>query len=89
MPVNLIDTAEAAHRAASAVQNSGAAVAVGSGTSLGLSMFLGFTPGQWQVIGVAGGLLIGLLGLIGNLSVNAYFQHQRLKMDRKRLGVAE
>lgn len=52
---------------------------------MGLTIFLGFTPGQWQVIGVLGGLLIGALGL----ALNWYFQHQRLTMDRRKLRDSE
>lgn len=49
----------------------GAGVAVVSGTEL----ILGLTPGQWSVVGVIGGLVIGLIGLCFNI----YFQAKRAK----------
>jgi hypothetical protein len=48
----------------------------GSGTM----MYFGLTPGEWQIVGVLGGLLIGVLGLV----VNAYFQWKRLELDQGR-----
>lgn len=36
----------------------------------GAAVYFGFTPGEWQVIGIVGGLLIGLAGL----GLNAMFQ---------------
>lgn len=41
----------------------------------GVAVFFGFTPGEWQIIGIIGGLVIGAAGLL----VNAYFQWQRFK----------
>lgn len=43
----------------------------GSGTALAF----GLTPGEWQAVGVIGGLLIGVIGLC----INAYFQSRRSK----------
>jgi hypothetical protein len=41
----------------------------------GVAVYFGFTSGEWQVIGVIGGLVIGLIGLV----VNSYFQWKRSK----------
>jgi hypothetical protein len=41
----------------------------------GVAVYFGFTSGEWQVIGVIGGLVIGFLGLV----VNTYFQWKRSK----------
>lgn len=59
------ESAEIAHRVASAATYGGSATAV----------FFGFTAGEWQVIGVIGGLVIGFIGL----AVNTYFQWKRSK----------
>jgi hypothetical protein len=58
-----------AEKASLIAQNGGAGVAIVSGAEL----ILGFTPGEWSVIGVAGGLLIGLVGLVANI----YFQARK------------
>lgn len=44
------------------------------------AVYFGFTPGEWQVIGIVGGIVIGVVGYL----TNAYFGWQRLKMDRER-----
>lgn len=38
----------------------------GSGTAV----YFGLSPGEWQVVGIVGGLVIGLIGL----GINSYFQ---------------
>ena len=50
---------------------SNTAIAGGSG----VAMFFGLTPGEWQAVGVIGGLLIGLIGL----AINAAFQWARYR----------
>jgi hypothetical protein len=64
--VNLNDAAEAAHKAASAATYGGSGVAV----------YFGFSPGEWQVIGILGGLIFAALGFL----TNWYFKHQHLKL---------
>jgi hypothetical protein len=59
------ESAEAIHRAASAATYGGS----------GMAVYFGFTAGEWQVIGVIGGLFIGFVGL----AVNTYFQWKRSK----------
>lgn len=41
----------------------------GGGTAVvsGAANFLGLTPGEWQVVGVLGGLVIGAIGLAFNV----------------------
>lgn len=39
----------------------------------GGAVYFGLSPGEWQIIGIAGGLLIAALGF----AVNLYFQRQR------------
>jgi hypothetical protein len=38
------------------------------------------SPAQWQVLGIVGGLVIGLLGLVVNAAINVYFRNQELKL---------
>lgn len=58
----------------------------GSGTAVvsGAAEYLGLTPGEWQIVGIIGGLVIGVLGLIVNAGINAFFNWQRLKLDRQK-----
>jgi hypothetical protein len=69
--MNLSDTADAAHRVASAAMTGGASVSVASGASMAVTTYYGLSPGEWQVIGIVGGLVIGLIGL----GINAAFQY--------------
>lgn len=46
----------------------------------------GFTADEWTAIGVAGGLVLGLLTWIGNMIVNWHFKSQHLKLARERAG---
>lgn len=46
--------------------------AYGGGTT---ALTFGLTAGEWQAIGVMGGLVIGVIGLC----INAYFQWKRGK----------
>jgi hypothetical protein len=84
--MNVTETAEAAQRAASAVMYGGAGVSAASGGS----MFIGVSVAQWQIVGIFGGLVLGLLGLVVNAAINFYFQYKRLKLAeahaRKGLG---
>jgi len=65
---------------ASMAKTSNLAIYGGSGTSI---MF-GFTPGEWQIIGVAGGILLGLAGFI----VNVYYKHKHYKLAEANAGKA-
>lgn len=60
------------------IEKTSVAVAYGGG---GAAMYFGLTAGEWQVIGVLGGLLVGLAGFVTNL----YYKHQHLKLARERL----
>lgn len=44
----------------------------------GVAVYFGFTPDQWQVIGVIGGLAVAVAGLL----VNVWFKAQHLKLAR-------
>lgn len=58
------------------IEKASAAVAyTGGGTALAF----GLTSGQWQALGVVGGLLVGVAGLI----VNAYFKNKHLQLAKK------
>jgi hypothetical protein len=48
-------------------------------------VFMGLTTGQWQTIGVVGGLLIGLTGLVLKAIVDVYFGWRRLKLEERAL----
>lgn len=65
---------------------SATAVLGGSGTAVvsASAEYLGLTPGEWQIVGIVGGLAIGLLGLIVNAAINAYFSWKRLQIDIER-----
>jgi hypothetical protein len=58
-----------------------AAQLVGGSTAL----YFGFTPSEWQVIGIIGGLGIALVGMLVNVGVNFYFQHKNYKLAVKRI----
>ena len=62
---------------------SAAAAYAGSGTAAvsAAAGYLGLTPAEWQVVGIVGGLAIGLLGLIVNAGINAYFAWRRLRLE--------
>jgi cytochrome c biogenesis protein CcdA len=68
------NTVEAAHRTASAATYGGASA----------SIYFGFSPGEWQIIGIVGGLLIGLLGWATNAVLNYHFKNQHLKLAQSR-----
>ena len=74
--MTVTDTAEAAHRVASAAMYGGATVSASSGAS----MFFGYSQGEWQVIGVLGGLVFAAAGFFTNL----WFKAAHLKLERKR-----
>jgi hypothetical protein len=61
-------------KVASAAQVGGPIVSVTSGAAT----FLGFTAGEWQVIGIVGGLLVGVLGFL----VNWGYKHAHWKLAR-------
>lgn len=63
------EAADAAHKAASAVTYGGSGVAV----------YFGFSPGEWQVIGIFGGLFFAAAGFLANV----YFKHQHLKLAKQ------
>jgi hypothetical protein len=70
--MNSSEVAEYAHRAASA------ATYGGSGTA----MYFGLSPGEWQVVGVVGGLLIGAAGF----AFNAWLGWRRDQRDEQARG---
>jgi hypothetical protein len=73
-------TEAAITKVALTVQNAGAAVAVGSGTANAFNQVLGLTPSQWTVVGIIGGLVVGAIGMLANVAINAWFKHQQLKL---------
>ena len=44
------------------------------------SVYFGFSPGEWQIIGVIGGLVVAVLGLV----VNALYKHAHYKLEKER-----
>lgn len=60
-------------------QVASAATYGGSGTA----MIFGLTPGEWQVLGVIGGLIVAVVGLV----VNVYFKHQHLRLAERGINV--
>jgi hypothetical protein len=60
------------------IEKASAAVAYTGG---GTAVYFGLSPGEWQALGVIGGILIGLAGYLTNL----YFKHQHLKLARRNL----
>lgn len=58
------------------VEKASAIAAVGGG---GTAVVFGLTPGEWQAIGVLGGLLIGIAGL----AINAVFQWLKYRRGDK------
>lgn len=52
----------------------------------GVPVLAGFSADEWTAIGVAGGLVLGLLTWIGNMVVNWHFKSQHLKLARERAG---
>jgi hypothetical protein len=44
----------------------------------GSAIVFGFTPGEWQVIGIIGGLVFAAVGLVANL----WFKAQHLDLAR-------
>lgn len=59
------------------IEKASAAAAYGGG---GTAMYFGLSAGQWQVIGVIGGLLVGVVGLL----VNVWFKQQHLEIARRK-----
>lgn len=68
--MSLTDTAEAAHKAASAATYGGSGVAV----------YFGLSPGEWQVIGIVGGLVFAAAGW----ATNFYFKRQHLLLAKSK-----
>jgi hypothetical protein len=54
------------------IEKASAAAAVGGGSA---AVYFGLTAGEWQIVGVVGGLAIGLAGL----AINAVFQYLRYR----------
>jgi hypothetical protein len=75
--VNLPDAADAAHKAASAATYGGSGVAV----------YFGFSPGEWQVIGILGGLVFAAAGFFTNLYFKA--AHLRVAKEQRRASIDE
>jgi hypothetical protein len=53
------------------------------------SVYFGFTPGQWQVIGIVSGIGIGVAGLVVKAAVDIYYKAQHLKLARLRVGLGD
>lgn len=68
--MNVQDAADVAHKAANV------ATYGGSGTAL----YFGFSPGEWQAIGILGGLVFAAAGYFTNL----WFKAAHLKLERER-----
>lgn len=68
------DTVDAAHRVASVATYGGASTAV----------YFGLSPGEWQIVGILGGLLIGVAGWLTNAAMNYHFKQQHLKLAQSR-----
>lgn len=51
--------------------------------------FMGLTGDEWQVVGVVGGLVLGLLTWIGNMVVNWHFKSQHLKLAREQMALGK
>jgi hypothetical protein len=58
-------------------------------TGAGTAVYFGLTNGQWSVVGVIGGLILGALGLIVNAGITFYFKRQHLKLAARRVLPAE
>lgn len=54
------------------IEKTSAAAAVGGGSA---AVYFGLSAGEWQIVGVVGGLAIGLCGLV----INAFFQWLRYR----------
>lgn len=72
------ETGEYLSRAASGLQVAGGGTAV----------FFGMSQGEWQAVGVVGGLLIGVIGICLNAVVSAYFKHKHYKLAERRRELA-
>lgn len=60
----------------------------GSGTAVMAASppeWLGLTPGEWQIAGIVGGLLVGLIGVLLNL----IFKVLHYQLAKQRAGVPE
>lgn len=80
--MSIAETAEAAQRTASAVMYGGALTSTGSGASVGAALYFGLPMEAWQVAGIVGGLVIGALGLVANMTITVYFKRQHLLLAR-------
>jgi len=69
MSLNLNDAADVAHKAASAATYGGSGVAV----------YFGLSPGEWQVIGILGGLFFAAAGFF----TNVWFKHAHYELAKK------
>lgn len=83
------EIAEAAHRAASAVQHGGMAMSVGGGASVAVTEYLGLSIMQWQVVGILSGVVIGVVGLLLKTAIDVFFRWQELKLKRAQLAMEE
>jgi hypothetical protein len=67
----MTEMVEVAHKAASAATYGGS----------GAAMYFGLSPGEWQVVGVIGGLVFAAFGFVTNL----YFKHQHFQLAKQRV----
>lgn len=56
-------------------------------TGGGTAVFFGLSSGQWQALGVLGGLVIGGLGLLVKSVMDWHFRNQHLKLAQSRAKV--
>jgi hypothetical protein len=72
--------APVALKVASATQNGGAVLAVGSG----VKTYFGYSADEWTVIAMIVGVAATILGFICTQAMNWYFGTQRLKIEREK-----
>lgn len=69
------------------IEKTSAAAAYGGG---GVAVYFGLTPGEWQIVGIIGGLAVGVLGLVINACVTWHFKSKHYRLaERRALGVDE
>jgi hypothetical protein len=51
----------------------------------GAAVYFGFTPGEWQVIGIVGGLIFAAAGF----AVNLLYKHKHYLLAEKRAGLGD
>lgn len=49
----------------------------------GTAIYFGLTPGEWQVIGIIGGLVVGFVSLLIQAALSWWFKSQHLALARE------